>query len=156
MYEPFLSSRNHYDFFEKSCLEILNKARYRRYPVDFSVLSDFDDEDLKGLMDIGTKYSGLGSDTDAVTPTQDSFSAGITTRDLCEGFEDYSKSNATSTSWATAVITAAESAYSKENEGSNIKFSLLSIYSPVYLYLLDLNQINSPILIFTGLSLIQV
>ena len=123
MYEPFLSSRKHFAFFEQSCLEILNKARYRRYPIDFSILSDFDDEDLKGLMEIGTKYSGLGSDTDAVTPTQDSFSAEITTRDLCEGFEDYSKSNATSTSWATAIITAAESAYSKEGR-KNIKFSL--------------------------------
>ena len=123
MYEPFLSSRKHFAFFEQSCLEILNKARYRRYPIDFSILSDFDDEDLKGLMEIGTKYSGLGSDTDAVTPTQDSFSAEITTRDLCEGFEDYSKSNATSTSWATAIITAAESAYFKEGR-KNIKFSL--------------------------------
>ena len=152
MYEPFLSSRNHYEFFEKSCLEILNKARYRRYPVDFSVLSDFDDEDLKGLMDIGTKYSSQGSYADAETVNNEHFSAGITTRDFCDGFEDYSKSNATSTSWATAVITAAESAYSKENEGSNIKFSLLSIYSPVYLYLLDLNQINSLTMIFPGLS----
>ena len=123
MYEPFLSSRKHFAFFEQSCLEILNKARYRRYPIDFSILSDFDDEDLKGLMEIGTKYSGLGSDTDAVTPTQDSFSATISTRDLCEGFEDYSKSNATATSWATAVITAAESAYFKEGR-KNIKFSL--------------------------------
>ena len=123
MYEPFLSSRKHYEFFEKSCLEILNKARYRRYPVDFSVLSDFDDEDLKGLMEIGTKYSGLGSDVGAVTPTQDSFSAEITTRNFCAGFEDYSKSNATATSWATAVITAAESAYSQK-ESSSIKFSL--------------------------------
>ena len=123
MYEPFLSSRKHYEFFEKSCLEILNKARYRRYPVDFSVLSDFDDEDLKGLMEIGTKYSGLGSDVGAVTPTQDSFSAVISTRNFCAGFEDYSKSNATATSWATAVITAAESAYSQK-EGSSIKFSL--------------------------------
>lgn len=114
MYEPFLSSRKHYEFFEKSCLEILNKARYRRYPVDFSVLSDFDDEDLTGLMDIGTKYSGLGSDTAAVTVKNETFSATISTRDLCEGFEDYSKSNATATSWATAIITAAESAYFKE------------------------------------------
>ena len=123
MHEPFLSSRNHFDFFEQSCLEILNKARYRRYPIDFSILSDFDDEDLKGLMEIGTKYSGLGSDTDAVTVKNETFSATISTRDLCEGFEDYSKSNATATSWATAVITAAESAYLKK-EGSSIKFSL--------------------------------
>ena len=101
----------------------MNKARYRRYPIDFSILSDFDDEDLKGLMDIGTKYSGLGSDTDAVTVKNETFSATISTRDLCEGFEDYSKSNATSTSWATAIITAAESAYSKEGRKS-IKFSL--------------------------------
>ena len=151
MYEPFLSSRNHYEFFEKSCLEILNKARYRRYPVDFSVLSDFDDEDLKGLMDIGTKYSSQGSYADAVTPTQESFSAGITTRDFCDGFEDYSKSNATSTSWATAVITAAESAYPKKTKVQTLS-SLLSIYSPVYLYLLDLNQINSLTMIFPGLS----
>ena len=101
----------------------MNKARYRRYPIDFSILSDFDDEDLKGLMDIGTKYSGLGSDTDDVTPTQETFSAELSTRDLCEGFEDYSKSNATSTSWATAIITAAESAYFKEGR-KNIMFSL--------------------------------
>ena len=123
MYEPFLSSRKHFAFFEQSCLEILNKARYRRYPIDFSILSDFDDEDLKGLMEIGTKYSGLGSDTDAVTVKNETFSATISTRDLCEGFEDYSKSNATSTSWATAIITAAESAYFKEGR-KNIKFSL--------------------------------
>ena len=101
----------------------MNKARYRRYPIDFSILSDFDDEDLKGLMEIGTKYSGLGSDTDAVTVKNETFSATISTRDLCEGFEDYSKSNATSTSWATAIITAAESAYFKEGR-KNIKFSL--------------------------------
>ena len=102
----------------------MNKARYRRCPVDFSILSDFDDEDLTGLMDIGTKYSGQGSDADAVTATKESFSVVITTREFCEGFEDYSKSNATATSWATAIITAAESAYSNKEGGKSIKFSL--------------------------------
>ena len=101
----------------------MNKARYRRYPVDFSVLSDFADKDLQGLMDIGTEYLRHGSYADPVDIHEESFSAEITTRDFCNGFEGYSMSSAVATSWATAVITAAESAYSKK-QGTSIKFSL--------------------------------
>ena len=122
-YKLFLSCRERYRFFEKSCLEILNKARYRHYPVDFSILSDFTDDDLEGLMDLGTKYSNQGSYAEAVDFTTDQNSVEIHPRNYCNGFEDYSRSNATATSWATAVITAAEYSY-KENKHSEIHFSL--------------------------------
>ena len=74
-------------------------------------------------MDIGTEYLRHGSYADPVDIHEESFSAEITTRDFCNGFEGYSMSSAVATSWATAVITAAESAYLKK-QGTSIKFSL--------------------------------
>ena len=104
----------------------MNKARYRHYPVDFSILSDFTDDDLEGLMDLGTKYSNQGSYAEAVDFTTDQNSVEIHPRNYCNGFEDYSRSNATATSWATAVITAAEYTYKEKNTQKSI--SRLSIY----------------------------
>ena len=56
-----LNYRKHFEHFEKSCIEITTKAVYRNYPMDFSILSDFNEEDLVGMMDIGEKYSHMGS-----------------------------------------------------------------------------------------------
>ena len=74
-------------------------------------------------MDIGTKYSSKGSYADPVDIKSEAVTVEIQPRSFCDGFEDYSKSSAIATSWATAVITAAESAYRKQT-GNDIKFSL--------------------------------
>ena len=82
----FLSFRDHYQFFQDSCLEMLSKSRYRSYPVDFSILSDFSEEDLEGLMDLGIKYSGQISYAEPEEVFPPSYQVDWTPRSLCEGF----------------------------------------------------------------------
>ena len=59
-------------------------------------------------MDLGVKYSGQGSYAQPLDTVKPPVDLSFTTRNLCEGFGDYSKSNSIATSWATAVIIAAE------------------------------------------------
>ena len=53
--------RQHFPDWQQSCEDIQRKAPYRKYPMNFSILSDFSDEDLEKMMDMGVKYSGQGS-----------------------------------------------------------------------------------------------
>ena len=100
--------REHYDSYKNTCLEMINKARYRSYPVDFSILSDFSDEDLEGLMDLGIKYSGQSSYAEPEDNYPPTYQVNWQPRNLCEGFDQYSISHSKATSWATAIIMAAE------------------------------------------------
>ena len=100
--------REHYDSYKNTCLEMINKARYRSYPVDFSILSDFSDEDLEGLMDLGIKYSGQSSYAEPEDNFPPTYQVNWQPRNLCEGFDQYSISHSNATSWATAIIMAAE------------------------------------------------
>ena len=42
-------------------MDIQKKAEYKKYPMNFSILSDFNDDDLDKMMDLEIKYSGEGS-----------------------------------------------------------------------------------------------
>ena len=90
--------------------------------MDFSILSDFSDDDLVVMMDIGEKYSHMGSYYLPDTITNSTWRGDYVASDLCPGFESYSTSTSTSTSWASAIVHAAEYAFSKA--GYEEKFSL--------------------------------
>ena len=90
--------------------------------MDFSILSDFNDEDLAGMMDIGEKYSHMGSYYLPDNITESTWKGDYVASDLCPGFESYSTSSSNSTSWASAIVHAAEYAFSKA--GYEERFSL--------------------------------
>ena len=115
--------RKHLSDWQQSCEDIQKKAPYRKYPMNFSILSDFSDEDLEKMMDLGVKYSGEGSYAEPEsTPAPSWPNEYVVGRDLCEGTEKYSVSNSDSTSWASALVLAAEAALRKE--GRDAHFSL--------------------------------
>ena len=64
---------------------------------------------------LGITYSREGSYADPEDITIDSKSVNIISRDLCSGAEKYSISNSNSSSWASALILAAETALRNEN-----------------------------------------
>ena len=106
-----LTYRNHFGDWLRSCLDIKFKAEYRNYPMSFSILSDFGDEDLEKQMNLGVTYSGVGSYTEPEPITFESLTdKNVVARDICVGAEKYSTSNSNSTSWASALIIAAEAA----------------------------------------------
>ena len=102
--------RDHFNDWKQACLDIERKAEYRNYPMSFSILSDFSDEDLNRMMNLGVKYSGEGSYADPEDNVPEPWTGTIINRDLCTGAEKYSSSNSNSTSWASALILAAETA----------------------------------------------
>ena len=106
----YITHRKHFDDWKQACVEIKNKAEYRKYPMRFSILSDFSDDDLNSLMDLGVTYSGYGSYTEGEEIQTPTWTGNIISRDLCAGAEQYSTSNSNSTSWASALIMAAENA----------------------------------------------
>ena len=80
--------------------------------MNFSILSDFSDEDLEKMMDLGVKYSGEGSYAEPESISMPSWSnMYVVSRDMCEeGTKLYSAPNSHSTSWASALVLAAEAA----------------------------------------------
>ena len=102
-------------------MDIQKKAIYRKYPMNFSILSDFNDDDLNKMMDLGVKYSNMGSYAEPEDIGSASWSGSVIGRDLCAGAEKYSISHSDSTSWASALVMAAEAALRKE--GYDAKFS---------------------------------
>ena len=117
-----VTCRDHLNDWKQSCLDIERKAEYRNYPMSFSILSDFSDEDLEKQMNLGVTYSGEGSYADPEEDAPESWSGDIVGRDMCTGAEEYSVSHPNSTSWASALIFAAEAALRKE--GINEQLSL--------------------------------
>ena len=67
-----MNKRERFALWEESCLEIERKAIYRNYPMNFSILSDFTNEDLEQLMTLGITYSREGSYADPEDITIDS------------------------------------------------------------------------------------
>ena len=116
--------RQHYLDWQQSCEDIQRKSPYRKYPMNFSILSDFSDEDLEKMMDLGVKYSGEGSYAEPESISTPSWSnMYVISRDMCEeGAKLYSAPNSHSTSWASALVLAAETALRKE--GYDTHFSL--------------------------------
>ena len=118
-----MNKRERFALWEESCLEIERKAIYRNYPMNFSILSDFTNEDLEQLMTLGITYSREGSYADPEDITIESKSVNIISRDLCSGAEKYSISNSNSSSWASALILAAETALRNENYDEKLSLS---------------------------------
>ena len=102
--------REHYENFLNFCQNFNKVLGYRDYDLDYSILSDFKPSDLEQMMNLGVKYSGLGSYYEPVEIVKESFVQDYATRDLCCSLTEYSTSHAISTSWATATIAAAEAA----------------------------------------------
>ena len=91
--------------------------------MNFSILSDFRDDDLDRMMNLGVQYSGIGSYTESENITLPFWSGDIIIdRDFCGGAEEQSTSNSNSSSWASALILAAEAALRKA--GYNEQLSL--------------------------------
>ena len=118
--------RLHHEDYKKSCEEIHEKARYRNYPMGFSILSDFKEEDLRDMMDLGVKYSGEGSFAEPAETVASPIMNAFYVRDLCENFRNHSVSNPVATSWASAAIIAAEAAL--QQSGSYEKLSYYYLY----------------------------
>ena len=119
--------RKYYNNFYHACKQIEKKAEYRNYPMALSILSDFYDEDLETMMDLGVKYTGLGSFAIPDPLTHSDYSRVFAPRDLCSGFEVNSTSNSVPSSWASAVIIAAEAALHDANH-NNVALSLAYLY----------------------------
>ena len=94
--------------------------------MSFSILSDFSDEDMENQMDIGMHYSNVGSYADEEEIQSTAWTTDMVTRDLCNEAEEYSISNPNSTSWASALIFAAEAALKKAgyNEELSLRYVL--------------------------------
>ena len=114
MYDRLICSHFKHTW-KQSCLDIQKKAPYRNYPMNLSILSDFRDEDLEKMMDLGVKYSGEGSYAEPESTLAPSWpNEYVVGRDMCEGTEKYSAPHSFSTSWASALVLAAEAALRKE------------------------------------------
>ena len=91
--------------------------------MNFSILSDFSDEDLNQMMNLGMKYSGEGSYADPADDMPAPWTGTIVNRDLCSGAEKYSTSNSKATSWASALIFAAETVLKKRGYDEPLSLS---------------------------------
>ena len=99
-----------------------------------SILSDFKDEDLETMMDLGVKYSGEGSYAEPVSFTEHSSNDNVVGRDLCDDdvAKEYSVSNSHSTSWASALVLAAEAALRKGGYDVSLSLSYVIKCLPKY------------------------
>ena len=99
-----------------------------------SILSDFKDEDLETMMDLGVKYSGEGSYAEPVSFTEHSLNDYVVGRDLCDDdvAKEYSVSNSHSTSWASALVLAAEAALRKGGYDVSLSLSYVIKCLPKY------------------------
>ncbi|OAO16939.1 hypothetical protein AV274_1383 [Blastocystis sp. ATCC 50177/Nand II] len=105
----------HFDAFKKNCQDMLSKAVYTPYDMEYTILMDFSLDDLAGVMDVKQKYSGKGSYFDAVDTYQDAYESVFTTmdRDFCpadSNWIQYAKPNDCSLSWVTMIVNAGERA----------------------------------------------
>ncbi|KAM7454172.1 hypothetical protein BLSTO_05072 [Blastocystis sp. subtype 1] len=107
--------RLHFVSFEKSCKEMVSRQSYTPYQMEFTMLSDFSEEDLTGVMDVEQKHSGRGSYYEPIEATEDAVEPAFSTmdRDFCSEdaeLREYAKPNACSLSWVTMIVNAGEGA----------------------------------------------
>ena len=109
-------TRTYYQNYLRSCQFIDAKSLYRSYKMDLSILSDFNEDDLNEMMDLSKTYTGDGSDVDPVPVKHkgDYENPDFVVSNMCDGYEGLSKSNPHPISWATAIISAAETSLRKE------------------------------------------
>ena len=109
-------TRTYYQNYLRSCQFIDAKSLYRSYKMDLSILSDFNEDDLNEMMDLSKTYTGDGSDVDPVPVKHkgDYENPDFVVSNMCDGYEGLSKSNPHPISWATAIISAAETSLRKK------------------------------------------
>lgn len=90
--------------------------------MDFSILSDFSEQELTDMMNLGVKYQNLGSYAEPEGINVPEYDANLVVRNMCVDGADYSKPNSKAVSWASAIIIAAETAL--RNEECEDKLSL--------------------------------
>ena len=58
--------RTHFDNWMTACEEMNRSNLFFSFPMKLNILADFQDSDLKEMMDLRIKYSGLGSYDDPI------------------------------------------------------------------------------------------
>ncbi|KAK8826471.1 hypothetical protein WA577_001399 [Blastocystis sp. JDR] len=107
--------KEHFTDFKKSCQHMVSRQSYTPYQMEFTMLSDFSEEDLTGVMDVKQKHSRRGSYYEPIEATEDAVEPTFTTmdRDFCSEdaeLREYAKPNNCSLSWVTMIVNAGERA----------------------------------------------
>ena len=125
-------TRTYFEHYLRSCQFIDAKSLYRSYNMDLSILSDFDEDDLKEMMDLSKTYTGDGSSFDPVPVKHegDYENPDFVVSNMCDGFESLSRSNTRPISWATAIISAAETSLRKEGITDELSLAYLETCLP--------------------------
>ena len=63
-------ARSHFGSWKSSCEFIKARDPYMPYSMQFTVLSDFDEASLEGMMDIYPSYKNVGSYCERAEPLQ--------------------------------------------------------------------------------------
>ncbi|KAK8827356.1 hypothetical protein WA556_000981, partial [Blastocystis sp. ATCC 50177/Nand II] len=105
----------HFTDFQKSCQQMVSKQLYTPYQMEFTMLTDFSEDDLTGVMDVKQKHSGRGSYYEPIEAKEDAVEPAFTTmnRDFCSEdaeLREYAKPNNCSLSWVTMIVNAGERA----------------------------------------------
>ncbi|KAK8830747.1 hypothetical protein WA577_004474, partial [Blastocystis sp. JDR] len=105
----------HFADFQKSCQQMVSKQPYTPYQMEFTMLSDFSEDDLDGVMDVKQKHSGRGSYYEPIEAKEEAVEPAFTTmdRDFCSEdaeLREYAKPNNCSLSWVTMIVNAGERA----------------------------------------------
>lgn len=118
--------------------------------MDLSILSDFDEDDLKEMMDLSKTYTGDGSYFDSVPVKHegDYENADFVVSNMCDGFESLSRSNTRPISWATAIISAAETSLRKEGITDELSLAYLETCLPQNMETDDRNVTDAMIQVF--------
>ncbi|KAK8824551.1 hypothetical protein WA577_006948 [Blastocystis sp. JDR] len=107
--------RLHFPDFKKSCQHMVSKQPYTPYQMEFTMLSDFSEEDLDEVMDVKQKHSRRGSYYEPIEAKEEAVEPAFTTmdRDFCSEdaeLREYAKPNNCSLSWVTMIVNAGERA----------------------------------------------
>ena len=94
---------------------MVSKQLYTPYQMEFTMLTDFSEDDLTGVMDVKQKHSGRGSYYEPIEAKEEAVEPAFTTmdRDFCSEdaeLREYAKPNNCSLSWVTMIVNAGERA----------------------------------------------
>ena len=94
---------------------MVSKQLYTPYQMEFTMLTDFSEEDLTGVMDVKQKHLRRGSYYEPIEAKEDAVEPAFTTmdRDFCSEdakLREYAKPNDCSLSWVTMIVNAGERA----------------------------------------------
>ncbi|KAK8833464.1 hypothetical protein WA577_006702, partial [Blastocystis sp. JDR] len=107
--------KEHFTDFKKSCQHMVSRQSYTPYQMEFTMLSDFSEEDLTGVMDVKQKHSRRGSYYEPIEAKEEAVEPAFSTmdRDFCSEdaeLREYAKPNNCSLSWVTMIVNAGERA----------------------------------------------